>query len=118
MRARGVGKRITLIDRDTRCAALENREQIGGALQHFASGVQVVSEPGAGHIERAHSVEAEQIEGRNQCYARNDTHCTPHGDASRRTQRTAVVLRWLAKPEFSSTAFAVRLRKDACPAKE
>ena len=45
MRARRVGKRIALIDRDAHRAAFENREQIGSAFQHFASGVQIVSEP-------------------------------------------------------------------------
>ena len=45
MRRRSVGKRIALIDRDTHRAALENGEQIGGPFQHFASGVQIVSEP-------------------------------------------------------------------------
>jgi hypothetical protein len=71
MRARRVGKRIALIDRDAHRAGLENREQIGSAFQHFASGVQIVSEPGAGHIEGAHPVEAKQIEGRNQASRRS-----------------------------------------------
>src|SRR5262249_20887000 len=66
MRTRRVGERIALFDRDPHCAALENGEQICGAFQHFAAGVQIVRKPGTGHIERAHAVETEQIEWRDQ----------------------------------------------------
>src|SRR5262245_13178512 len=66
MRARCVGERIALLDRDALCAALKHGEQICGALQHFAARVQIVRESGTGHIQRAHPVETEQIEWRNQ----------------------------------------------------
>ena len=74
MRARRVGKRIALIDRDAHRAAFQNREQVGGSFQHFASGMQIVGEPGAGHVERTHPVEAEQIEGRDQPSCRSVRH--------------------------------------------
>ena len=48
MRARRIGERIALLDRDTHRSALERGEQISGAFQQFIASVQIVRQPGAG----------------------------------------------------------------------
>ena len=45
MRARRIGERIALLDRDTHRSALERGEQISGAFQQFIASVQMSASP-------------------------------------------------------------------------
>src|SRR5262245_54096018 len=65
VRARRLGERMALADLDADDAAERGREEIVRPFDEFAPRVRVVREAGAGDVERAHAVEPEEIERRN-----------------------------------------------------